>query len=137
MSPRVKKPEGWRSVFPLPMARTFTPFLWCVALVAAGGRFQAAEPPPGKVLVEVCEKDIPRSGEWPAPTVAATESFLEDAFGLFELPQKYISTGVRADRAFPTLVRASARVTLPAGKHRLLLRSRGPARLIVDGRQVL
>jgi hypothetical protein len=93
--------------------------------------------PAVKVLVEICESGIPRNGDWPAEAVVATESFTEDAFGLFELPQKYISTGVRADRAFPTLVRASARVSLPPGKHRLLLRSRGAARLMIDGRVVL
>src|SRR5688500_8609918 len=90
-----------------------------------------------KVLVEICEKNIPRNGDWPTSTVTATESFTEDAFGLFELPQKYISTGVRADRAFPTLVRARARVMLPAGKHRLLLRSRGAARLTIDRKTIL
>jgi hypothetical protein len=93
--------------------------------------------PTGKVLVEIIESGVPRTGEWPQETLTATETFTEDAFGLFELPQKYISTGVRADRAFPTLVRATAIVALPAGKHRLLLRARGAARLLVDGQVVL
>ena len=93
--------------------------------------------PAGKVLVEIIESGIPRNGEWPETTPAATETFNEDAFGLFELPQKYISTGVRADRAFPTLVRATGIVSLPPGKHRILLRSRGAARLLVDGKSVL
>ncbi|WP_414663148.1 DUF1553 domain-containing protein [Horticoccus sp. 23ND18S-11] len=107
----------------------------CLFLVAAFA--DAAPAGAGQVTVEICENEVPRTGSWPATTLAATESFQEDAFGLFELPQKYISTGVRADRAFPTLVRASATVTLPAGKHRLLLRSRGAARLMVAGRVVL
>lgn len=84
------------------------------------------------VIVEVVPKDSP----WPEKPVA-TEQYTEDVFGLFELPQKYISTGVRANRAFPTLVRAMATVSLPAGQHRLLLRSRGQARLLVGGKVVL
>jgi mono/diheme cytochrome c family protein len=88
------------------------------------------------VLVEICEQDIPKDGTWPVNTTYA-ESYTEFAFALVELPQKYVSTGVRADRAFPTLVRASGRVSLPPGKHRLLLRSRGAARLLIDGQKVL
>ena len=106
-------------------------------VVAALPMAYASDLPAGKVLVEICEENIPKNGEWPAPGVPATETFTEDAFGLFELPQKYVSTGVRADRAFPTLVRASARVTLPAGRHRVLLRARGAARLSINNRPVL
>ena len=99
--------------------------------------FTFAAAPSNAVLVQICEDGLPKDGGWPASTVAATESYTEDLFGLFELPQKYVSTGVRADRAFPTLVRASARVTIPAGKHRLLLRARGTARLLLNGKQLL
>ncbi|MBL9198936.1 MAG: DUF1553 domain-containing protein [Opitutaceae bacterium] len=87
------------------------------------------------VSVEICEDGVPKSG-WPGTPARATETFQEDAFGLFELPLKYVATGVRGDRAFPTLVRATGKVTLPAGKHRLLLRARGMARLLVDGRVI-
>lgn len=118
------------------MARIL-PVLLCCFIVAARSLAHAADLSPGKVLVEICESDIPRNGSWPGSTPRATEHFFEDAFGLFELPQKYISTGVRADRAFPTLVRASAHVSIPAGKHRVLLRSRGKARLLIDGKPVL
>ena len=91
----------------------------------------------GGVLVEICEEGVPKNGGWPATAIRASEDFPEDAFGLFELPQKYVSTGVRADRAFPTLVRATASVSLPAGRHRLLLRARGAARVMVGGRKIL
>ncbi|MEY4938599.1 MAG: hypothetical protein RIQ93_334 [Verrucomicrobiota bacterium] len=111
---------------------------WLGGLIAvAGFADQSAAPPSStSVLVEICEKGVPKDGAWPTAAVA-TESYTEDAFGFFELPQKYISTGVRGDRAFPTLVRASAPVQLPAGKHRILLRSRGPAKLLIEGKQVL
>jgi hypothetical protein len=92
--------------------------------------------PPGKVLVQISEKGVPESNGWPdEPQV--TETYEEDVFGLIEVPQKYISTGVRADRANPSHVRASAVVKLPPGKHRLLLRGRGLTRLFIDGREVL
>ena len=127
---------------------------WLDELVIYRGGFDAKEiakrhryvppPPPvtrdmipsGKVLVQVSEKGVPASNGWPAePQV--TETLEEEVFGLVELPHKYISTGVRADRANPAHVRASALVKLPKGKHRLLLRGRGRARLIIDGKKVL
>jgi mono/diheme cytochrome c family protein len=118
------------------MARILPALLCCTAFLGLAS-LNASEAAPGKVLVEICESNIPRNGSWPETNAAATEHFFEDAFGLFELPQKYISTGVRADRAFPTLVRASAQVSIPPGKHRILLRSRGKARLLIDGQPVL
>jgi hypothetical protein len=136
MSPRVKNIARWHSLVPLPMARNLPAFLCCIVILS-WGPLRAAEPVPGKVLVEICETGIPRDNTWPSNPAVATEHFYEDAFGLFELPQKYVATGVRADRAFPTLVRASAQVAIPAGQHRLLLRARGKARLLVDGKPVL
>lgn len=112
--------------------------LSCTLLAAACSC--AAAGAPGKVLVELSE---PTSAKivvttWPDPAaLAVSERYTEDVFGLFELPQKYVSTGVRADRVFPTLLRATAEVRLPAGKHRLLLRSRGTARLLIDGKKIL
>jgi hypothetical protein len=92
----------------------------------------------GSVRVELAETNGPVDVKnvWPAQTTV-TETYAEDVFGFFELPQKYVATGVRADRAFPTVFRATAEVNLPAGKHRLLLRSRGTARLFVDGKKIL
>ena len=118
----------------LPLLR-FALCAWSVAAVAwcAPGRLV-----PGKVQVEVAEPPPTETVKtaWPQQTTV-TETYTEEVFGLCELPQHYVSTGVRADRAFPTLLRASAEVRLPAGKHRLLLRSRGTARLLIDGKQVL
>lgn len=91
---------------------------------------------PNPVLVEIFEEGVPKDNTWPDNPKRA-EHYTEEAFGLFDLPQKYVSTGVRANRAFPTMVRATARVSLPAGTHRLLLRSRGQARLLVDGEDVM
>lgn len=91
---------------------------------------------PGKVLVQIAEENVPNARSWPEEPPVITKSYEEDVFGLFELPHKYITTGVRGDRA-PAFVRAAAKVKLPAGKHRLLLRARGGTRLFVDGQQLL
>lgn len=138
--------------------RTFLCWLSCVVALTAfggmeGGRARAGESvktdpvtaapfaPPGQsvsgVLIEIFEEGVPENGKYPDPPLKPSEVCQEQVFGLFELPQKYISTGVRADRAFPTFVRMSARVNVPAGKHRLLLRSRGAARVSVNGKVVL
>ena len=92
--------------------------------------------PAGSVHVQLSEDGVPANNAWPEePQV--TETYQEDVFGLIDLPQKYVSTGVRGDRANPLHLRASAMVELPEGKHRLLLRGRGVCRLIIDGKQLL
>lgn len=92
--------------------------------------------PEGKVLMQISEDGVPEANSWPEePKV--TETYEEDVFGFFDWPQKYISTGVRADRANPSHVRASALVDIPKGKHRLLLRSRGASKLWIDGKNIL
>lgn len=92
--------------------------------------------PPGKVLVQISEYGVPAANSWPLyPEV--TETYAADALGFSNWPQKYISTGVREDRANPSHFRASALVTIPKGKHRLLLRGRGMSRLFIDKKKVL
>lgn len=117
-----------------------------VPLSALQGRFVYAPPPPpvrrsmvppGRVLLQLCETGLPQYNAWPIESPPATETFEEDAFGFRELAQKYVDTGVRGERANPLLLRAAAVVVLPAGKHRLLLRARGAARLLIDDRPVL
>jgi len=94
--------------------------------------------PTDHVRVEICESGLPAANAWPLgkPPIAA-ETFDSPAFAFTKLPHKYIDTGVRADRPNPFLLRAIARVTLPAGEHRILLRGRGAARLFIDGKLVL
>ncbi len=92
---------------------------------------------PGKVNVELCTKGIPGQREWPDVPPAKSSSMTEEVFGFFELPQVYTGTGVRGNQPSNTFLRASALVSLPKGKHRLLLRARGISRLVVDGRVLL
>ncbi|HZZ80270.1 MAG TPA: hypothetical protein VFE62_17290, partial [Gemmataceae bacterium] len=104
-------------------------FLLATQVAAAGG--------PAKVLVEICEIGIPQKEEWPKTSPVADERYDADALAFFHVPFRYIDTGIRADRANPYLLRASAEVLLPAGKHRILLRSRGAGRLTIDGELLL
>ncbi|SKA95264.1 Concanavalin A-like lectin/glucanases superfamily protein [Prosthecobacter debontii] len=114
------------------------------ALLAQRYQFQPPPPPvdvkklpKGKVLVQICEEGVPPKNSWPAMPPQATESYTLDAFGLSEVPQKYVETGVRGDRPIPYLLRAASVVKLPAGKHRLLLRGRSATRLVIDGKPFL
>lgn len=105
-------------------------------LVSATPTEGDTEPTP-QVLIEVCEKGVPEENAWPTESPQVTETYTENAFGLFEAPQLYVGTGVRGDRAIPYLLRASAVVEWPVGRHRLLLRGRGASRLMIDGQEVL
>ncbi len=94
-----------------------------------------AKLPAEAVKVEIFE-DIPDQNSWDFTPLAPSESYSEPAFGFVVTPTKYSSHGLKEDRPAPFLFRASARVTLPGGEHRLLLRARAGARLWMDG-QVL
>jgi hypothetical protein len=88
----------------------------------------------GQVRVELCEDWKPTANVWPNLPLAVTDSYIAPAFGFARVPEKYVDTGVRAERGNPFLLRALANVNLPAGKHRLLLRGRGAAALFIDGK---
>ncbi|MDG1895729.1 MAG: DUF1553 domain-containing protein [Fuerstiella sp.] len=66
---------------------------------------------------------------WPEETAR----WMGDSFLLPRIPIRYDEWGIRADWKGPVLVRLSADVTLPPGKHRFLLRARALSRLWVDG----
>lgn len=55
---------------------------------------------------------------------------------LDRLPQRFDAWGIRDDWKSPVLVRMASDVTLPPGKHRLLVRTRGLSRLWFDGQIV-
>jgi len=115
------------------------------ALPAPGftARFNHVPPPPrladtsklpkDRVHVELIE-GISASPNWNFTAGAPAETWTESAFAFAGVPQKYSPRGVRVDRSNPFLLRATAKVTLPAGEHRLLLRSLQSARLFMDGK---
>ncbi|MFZ9435716.1 MAG: DUF1553 domain-containing protein [Opitutales bacterium] len=88
----------------------------------------------GQVRVELCEDWKPTANVWPEKAPVATDSYAAPAFGFARVPEKYVDTGVRAERGHPYLLRALGVVKLPAGKHRLLLRGRGASALFIDGK---
>ncbi|MEZ5385224.1 MAG: DUF1553 domain-containing protein [Prosthecobacter sp.] len=113
---------------------------------ALTAKYQFVQPPPpiakkdvpaGRVLVQLAEEGMPDANAWPYEPPKVGESYTEDVFGFFDVPQKYVDTGVRGDRHVPFLFRAAASVTFPKGKHRLLLRARGATNLHIDGKTVL
>ncbi len=93
--------------------------------------------PEKHVTVELCDPGTGTKNLWPPTSPVPMESFQIPAFGLFELPHLYTDTGVRADRPNPLLVRAYARISIPAGRHRFLLRGRGASCLFLDGTPIL
>jgi hypothetical protein len=88
----------------------------------------------GQVRVELCEAWKPTANVWPEKAPEVTDSYAAPAFGFARVPEKYVDTGVRAERGHPYLLRALGVVKLPAGKHRLLLRGRGASALFIDGK---
>ena len=87
--------------------------------------------PTDKVLVEVVEGFSPARG-WPSPDLPPVDSYQQDLLGFFRTTHKYAKPGVRVDRPKAFLLRALASVTLPAGEHEWLVRSRWASRLWVD-----
>src|SRR5688572_22305949 len=90
----------------------------------------------GVVRVEILE-GVPDQTSWDFTMPSPSESYFEPGFGFGPMPTRYSSRGVKVDRAYPFVFRASANVQLSSGRHRLLLRARTGARLWIDGRLVL
>ena len=89
--------------------------------------------PSKRVIAEICEQGLADKDAWPTEPPAATESFALPAFGLDELPAKYVGDGLRDERPSPSLVRMRATVDMPAGVHRFLIRGRSGSRLTIGG----
>ena len=109
-------------------------------------RYRFVPPPPpiakkdvpaGRVLVQLAEEGMPDASAWPSEPPKVGETYTEDVFGFFDVPQKYVDTGVRGERHVPFLLRAAASITFPIGKHRVLLRARGATNLYLDGKTIL
>ncbi len=88
------------------------------------------------VHVSVIE-GIPDKNSWEFEPAEPTDRFTEPAFGLVAVPKKWSNKAIMLDRSNPFLLRATATLTLPAGEHWLLLRSKNAARLFVDDELVL
>jgi hypothetical protein len=96
----------------------------------------ASELPRDAVRVQIFE-GLKDQLSWNFDPPPASETYTEPAFGFIVLPTKYSAKGIKTDRKAPFLFRASARVVLPKGEQRLLLRVRTGARLYIDGKPLL
>ncbi len=94
-----------------------------------------ADIPEDEVLVQIYEGVGDRKS-WDFRPPRLTDSFTAPVLAFVELPHKYSAKGIHLDRTSPYLMRAYARLHIPPGKQRILLRSRNAARLTVDNKLV-
>ncbi len=104
-------------------------------LVPAFLPIELAPVPDGVVLYELIE-GIPDVNGWGFAPRESVESFTRPAFALTALPQRYSAAGLRDDRRLPLILRARGRVMIPPGPQRIWVRTRGEARVLLDGEQV-
>jgi len=90
--------------------------------------------PEAAVLCEIIER-VP-DGSWYFGSRAPTESFTRPFFAFTDLPQRYDDSGLRTDRPAPFVVRIRSHVVLPEGPQQITVRSRGAARVFLDGKRV-
>ncbi|MFM8578130.1 MAG: DUF1553 domain-containing protein [Planctomycetaceae bacterium] len=88
--------------------------------------------PEGRVLFEVIER-VPDGNGFAFTPREPTENFTGDVFALPRLPLRYDEQGLRNDRTNPFIVRARCRFVMPPGPQQLTIRTRGAARIHVDG----
>ncbi|HMC12018.1 MAG TPA: LamG domain-containing protein, partial [Pirellulaceae bacterium] len=92
--------------------------------------------PAREVLVEVLE-GMPDNWTWDFVAPAPSERFTQRELAFVEIPKKYNNHGVIDDRSSPFVLWAHGILELPAGKQRLLVRSRNAARLFIDDKLVV
>lgn len=73
---------------------------------------------------------------WSTIPSAKTEEYTQSYFAFTGTPTKYNERGIKVDRSRPYLMRAAAKLKLPPGEHKLLLRTQAGARLSLDGEQL-
>ena len=90
--------------------------------------------PEAAVLCEIIE-GVP-DGFWYYGGRGPSESFTRAFFAFTDLPQRYDDSGLRADRRGPFVVRVRSHVVLPVGPQQITVRTRGAARVFLDGNRV-
>ena len=104
--------------------------------VAPTPKLDLTELPETGVLVQLLE-GIPDRKSWEFRPPRLTDSYTAPGFIFLGVPKKYSPKGIHIDRSNPLLLRATGRVVLPRGEHRILIRCRNASRLYIDERQVL
>ena len=98
---------------------------------------ELTEVPQNRVLVQFSE-GLPAYERWPNQSELPEETarWAMDGFLLPRVPLRFDDWGIRSEWASPLLIRFAADVELPPGQRRVLLRTRGMARLWIDGELV-
>jgi hypothetical protein len=86
----------------------------------------------GPVRVTIWE-GLPENWDWSTPMGDPADAFTTEAMGFVALPAKINGRGIEVDRAAPFALRARTELHVPAGPHRLILRAKGAARVLIDG----
>ena len=87
------------------------------------------------VRVSVWE-GLPDAWDWSPPKGRPADSYDAPAMGFVQLPAKVNGRGIEVDRAAPFAVHAETTLQSAAGRKTLILRAKGAARLLIDGRVV-
>ena len=72
------------------------------------------------IHVQIFEEGLTDHKTIPSTLPVEIEHFAEEAFAFFQIPHRYVYSGVRADRPTLLLIRATGQIELPTGEHRLL-----------------
>ncbi|MGF1582949.1 MAG: DUF1553 domain-containing protein [Gemmataceae bacterium] len=86
------------------------------------------------VQVEILE-GMPDKLRWDLSQTKVTGKYTEPAFALLHVPTKYSPKAHAIDRSNPYVLRATATIQLPAGKYRMIVRSRHGCRFYIDGKK--
>jgi|GEM_PF-1574246 len=90
----------------------------------------------GAVQVQLFE-DLEKGFELDLKNARPSERYTEPAFAFTRLPTKYSANALPLDRSSPFVLHATLDRSLPAGEYKLLLRSKGSARLFLDDQLLL
>ena len=78
-------------------------------------------------------RSCPSPGAGNPPAGEPADVYDVPVMGFGRIPARYNARGIEVDRSNPFALHAETTLTVPAGPHRLILRSRNAARLVVDG----
>lgn len=79
-------------------------------------------------------ENLPVPWKWQQPPRDPAEVYSVPAMGFVRVPAKYNERGIEVDRSAPFAIQAEATLRVPPGPLRFILRARGAARLVLDGK---
>jgi len=79
-------------------------------------------------------ENLPKDWSWDAPQAQPDDCFEAPAMGFLRVAAKYNERGIQVDRSSPFALHAEASLKVPNGPYRFILRSRGAAQLLIDGK---